>query len=202
MNNEAQQNLDTQNSQDKQDDGIHGPSTYIAFQDSQSDFDESREDVVCLLRQTDRSRTGLNGENDGSDDEEQQNRTDTTGVPSNPATTYLQQARLLHEPRLNLQRPTDQVASTSTNPSASSGIITAIENLQLPQQIIMDDLANQLQAVGLHDPVQVLDNQSPEYLPPNDQIKKIHNLELHESKQQVQQACCIREPVAIKSMVF
>ncbi len=78
------------------------------------------------------------------------------------------------------------MASTSTNPTQAlpppQGSSTPIENLQLPQQIIMDDLDNQLQAVGLHDPVQVPDNQSPEYLPPNEQIKKIHNLELHESK--------------------
>ena len=192
MNNEAQPKFNTQNPQDRQNDVIHGPSTYIAFEDSGSDLDESREDVVSVLRRNNRSRAGLDGENDGSDDEERANRSDTTGVPSNPATTYLQRTRLLHEPRLNLQRATDQMASTSANPPQAlpppQRSSTPIENLQLPHQINMDDLANQLQAVGLRDPVPALDNLPPEYLPPNEQIKKIHNLELHESKQQVQHA--------------
>jgi hypothetical protein len=70
MNNEAQPQLNTQNPQDRQNDVIYGPSTYIPFEDSGSDLDESREDVVSVLRRNNRSRAGLDGEYDGSDDEE------------------------------------------------------------------------------------------------------------------------------------
>ena len=180
MNENGDQTKNTEIKQVVQNDDIHRPITFINFPDSDTDLEDSREDVVHGHRRRLRKFDTSDGEFDGHDIETL-GRLSGSSVPSNPVTPQVQQRRLSNrliqtQPSTsnapNFVQPISQIQRTST---------PVIDNMALNNTI--NNLVDQFDAVDLHERRQPTDSQSPEYLPPNEQIKKIHRIELLESQQ-------------------
>jgi hypothetical protein len=180
MNNEETQENNSENRQIDQIDGIQRSNSYINFVESDDELNTTPEDVVHRLQR-------VRGSPTNSDDDEQSylhaGRESGPSISTNPTTTYIQQSSLAN--RVRQTQPATQTGPPLLNtvpqdPRTS----TPVRDLHIMAQHnnTLDDLAHQLQAVGLQDRRPMPDNQSPEYLPPNEQIKKIHKIELLESQ--------------------
>ena len=131
------------------------------------------------------------------------NRSDDSGIlrglgepiSSSPA-GHIDPSRRPNPKQVQLADPPLQVrnAPIQAPPRTSTPIN---ENLLIERPHIMEDLANQLEAVGLNDTATLPSTHVPEYLPPSEQIKKIHNIELAESQQQAHQSGQLSKLLAI-----
>ncbi len=182
MNNEETQENNTENRQIDPLDGIQRSNSYIIFVESDDELNTTPEDVVHRLRRIRRSPTN-------SDDDEQSHlhagREPGPSISSNPTTAHIQQSSLAN--RVRQTQPITQtgpppIIAPTKNPRTSTPVRDIINMAQ--HNDTLDDLANQLQNVDLQGRRPMPENQSPEYLPPNEQIKKIHKIELFESQQE------------------
>jgi len=182
MNDEETQENNTENRQIDPIDGIQRSNSYINFVESDDELNNTTEDVVHRLRR-------LRGSPTNSDDDEQSHlhagREPGPSISSNPTTAHIQQSSLAN--RVRQTQPVTQTGPPPTiaptqNPRTSTPVRDIINMAQ--HNDTLDDLANQLQNVDIHGRRPMPENQSPEYLPPNEQIKKIHKIELLESQQE------------------
>ena len=163
-------------------DEFRGGNAYATFNDPDPDLNDSIPDNL----ETGQPHEGpqVDGTNVGHADETIGGTNGTT-IPTNPVTVNVQRHNVFGQIRpVILAPPINPQVVQQQQPIArpTSPLIQIMNNDGV------DELVNQLGAVNLNAVPAPGTSQTPDYLPPNEQIKKINKIELEDSQNQALQS--------------
>ena len=198
MNNEASKDsINPQGGSSRQDDQVFRDDAFSTFRETKDEFNVSSDSTTSevLVQGSGFGFVPQFVDRFDRENTEQLPRSSSEPLPTSPATAKIakptariKQAQLASSPssRTTSSSPSRPRASTPLNQSLDSTLNTTFNNT-FNNSVEMENLADQLNALNLGAVARPADSHVPEYLPPNEQIRKIHKIELVESEQQAHQ---------------